>query len=43
MAEIFFLLYISQLAAGMDAGHWASVGMRGRVQAFAKYTHVEVI
>jgi hypothetical protein len=28
MPEIFFLLYINQLAAGLDAGHWACVGVR---------------
>jgi len=50
MPEIFFLPYVSQLAAsGLEAsvdkhGHaWACAGVCRRVQAFAKYTHVEVM
>jgi len=42
-ARDIFLLYISQLVADLDAGHLTCVSVCRYVQAFANYTHVEVI
>jgi hypothetical protein len=46
--RVFFLPYVSQLAALGPEAHAgmrgrAGAGGRGHVQAFAKYTHVEVM